>query len=296
MDGKTYLLLLATVLQVIRLEDLVTNATELQPTVEIVSGHSTVFIGETVRLKCNPPVTPYNATWTYTWHHGTQKLPHFFEQLIIYDIKTRHSGKYYCQAIRITSVRDLPTLQSEPVELGVDGGWAILDAPSQGIVGFPLSTTCRVRSRRPLSELVLYRDEVEVVKGALPTLVLDNVTLADGGMYSCRASWVQFYRTHSVISSPVPVQVVEPLTQPILVIVDNEQMRSFSMIKLICVLEYNVPAPAPPVLYSFYINGKLLGPPTSENFTMINRSKGSFKCQAEVSQLGLSQWSEPESF
>lgn len=293
MDAKAYLLLVATVLQVIHLEDQLTNATELQPTVEIVSGHSTVFIGDNVRLKCNPPVTPYTATWTYIWHHGTQQLPHFEELLIILDINTRQSGKYYCQAIRDTSVQDIPTLLSVPVELKVDGGWAILDAPSQGIAGFPLNTTCRVRTKRPLSELVLYRDGEEVVKGEHPTLVLDNVTLADKGMYSCRASWIQFYRTHSVISTPVSVQIVEPLTQPKLVI---EQMHSLSMLKLICVLKCNLPAPAPPILYYFYINGNPLGPPTSEGFTMIRRSNGSFTCQAKVSELGLSQWSEPESF
>lgn len=296
MDGKTCLLLLATVLQVIHLENLLTNATDLQPTVEIVSGHSTVFLGDTVRLRCIAPVTSYNATWTYTWFHGTRQLSHFSELLIIPDIKTKQRGKYYCQAFRETSIQDIPTLQSQPAELKVDGGWAILDAPSQGVVGLPLSVTCRVRSRRRLSELVLYRDGVEVLKGDHPVLILDSPTLQDEGMYSCRASWIQAYRTHSVISASVFVQVVEPLTQPELVIVDNEQMRDLSMLKLVCVLEYNIPAPAPPIIYYFYLNNNPLGRPTSENFTVIKRSKGSFTCQAKVSELNLSRWSEPESF
>uniref|UniRef100_A0A8C6WKS4 Ig-like domain-containing protein n=1 Tax=Neogobius melanostomus TaxID=47308 RepID=A0A8C6WKS4_9GOBI len=263
------------------LSDLLTNATPLKPTVEIVTGHSRVFTGDTVRLKCNFPDTPYKSTWFYKWYNGPEQLPFFDDQLVLWDIKTKETGKYYCQGL--------------PVEISVDGGWAILDAPSQGVVGYPMNMTCRVRGKRPINEVVLYRDGVEVLKQKHPHFLLDNVTLEDWGGYTCVASW-NHGRTHSVISAPVSVQVLEPLTQPTLVIIEDEMTRSLSMLKLVCVLDYNVPAPAPPVLYYFYMNNDRLGTPTSENFTLIKKSRGSFKCQAKVSELGLFRWSEPESF
>lgn len=293
---KTSILLLSTVLQLLHLENLVTKATPFQPTVEIVTGLSRVFTGDTVRLRCNVPPTPYNSTWSYTWYNGPRQLPYFTEQIIISYIKTKDKGKYYCQGFRDTSVRDIPTFQSLPVEINVDGGWAILDAPSQGVVGFPMNMTCRVRGTRPIKEVVLFRDGVEVLKQKHPRFILDNVTLEDWGSYSCVASWIQSGRTHSVVSAPVSVQVVEPMTQPKLVILDDEQMRLLSMLQLVCVLDYNVPEPAPPVLYYFFLDDSRLGTPASDNFSMVKRSTGAFKCQAKVAQLDLSRWSEPKSY
>ncbi|KAK7882650.1 hypothetical protein WMY93_028824 [Mugilogobius chulae] len=295
MDRVSLLFTLCTVL-LVHLQYPLTYATPFEPTVKIIGGNSKVFSGETVRLICIAPATPYNSTWTYSWYHGAKQLPHSSQKLILNNIKKKDSGKYYCQAIRDTSVQDIPTFKSVPVQINVDGGWAILDSQSQGIVSFPMNMTCRVRGNRPIHEVVLYRDGVKVLEQDNPKVILNNLTLADSGEYTCRASWNHHGRTYSVISDQVSVQVVEPLTQPTLNIVDNDELRTLSKLKLLCILEYNVPDPAPPVLYFFYINDNRHGTPTVNNYQLIERIRGTFKCKAQVSQLDLSQWSEPKSF
>ncbi|XP_072314494.1 high affinity immunoglobulin gamma Fc receptor I-like [Eucyclogobius newberryi] len=267
-----------------------------QPALEIVTGHSKVFTGQTVRLKCVAPATQYKSIWTYTWHCGHKRLPYAGEELVLLNIKTKDNGNYSCKGIRHTSVQDIPTSESVAVDISVHGGWAILDAPSKGVVGFPIEMTCHVRGNHPIHQVILYRNGVEVLEQNDPKFVLNNLTLEDGGEHTCRASWNQNGRTMSVISAQVSVQVVEPLTQPTLSIVKDALLNSLSKLKLKCALEYNVPDPAPRVLYSFYINGSRYGTPTFDNFYVIPRSNGPFKCNAKVSQLGLSQWSESEMY
>ncbi|KAJ0022032.1 hypothetical protein NQD34_009522 [Periophthalmus magnuspinnatus] len=294
MDRMSSLFMFSIVL-LIYWKNPVTHAAH-QPIVEIITGSSKVFTGEAVTLKCVPPATPYKSIWTFTWYKGPDQLPHFGEKLVLRNIKTKDNGKYYCQGYRDTAVIDIPTFRSLPVEINADGGWAILDVPSQAIVGHPLNITCRVRNNYPIHEVILYRNDVEVIEREDTTFILNNLTLEDQGQYTCRASWNKYGRTYSVISAQVSVKVVEPLTQPTLFIVDDKEMRSLSKLKLICMLSYNIPDPAPPVIYYFYINNNRHGTPTSDNYAVIERIRGTFKCQAKVSQLGLSRWSEPKTF
>ncbi|CAL9684048.1 unnamed protein product [Knipowitschia caucasica] len=295
--GRMRSLFWLSIVLLMHLKKPVTCATPLQPSVEIVTGHVKVFTGDSVKLKCVVPATPYNSIWTYAWYNGHDQMPDISnEHLIFSRIKTKQSGKYCCQAFRDTSVQDIPTSPSLPVEISVDGGWAILDTPSQAVVGFPLYMVCRVRGNYPIHEVVLYRNGEAILVQDVPKFILNNLTVADWGVYTCRASWNQNRKTYSVISAQVTVQVVEPLTQPSLTVVDNEEMRSLSKLKLECVLEYNVPDPAPLLIYYFYINDNQYGTPTSDNYSLVERLNGIFKCQAKVPQLGLSQWSEPVSF
>lgn len=74
-----------------------------------------------MRLRCVVPVTPYKSTWSYTWYNGPEQLSQFGQDLILWNIKTKKSGKYYCQGSRHTSVQDIATIQSLPVEISVDG-------------------------------------------------------------------------------------------------------------------------------------------------------------------------------
>lgn len=71
-----------------------------------------------------------------------------------------------------------------------------------------MNMTCRVRGNPPIHEVILYRDDVEVLRQNGPELFLSNVILENQGQYTCRASWDVRTRTHSVISSEVSVQVV----------------------------------------------------------------------------------------
>lgn len=83
------------------------------------------------------------------------------------------------------------------------GGWALIHLkPQPALVGHTLEVTCVVRGKKPLSEVILYRDGVEVMRnrGNNPHFLLSNLTTEDHGLYSCRASWNVKRQTQSVIS------------------------------------------------------------------------------------------------
>uniref|UniRef100_UPI0037E88952 uncharacterized protein n=1 Tax=Semicossyphus pulcher TaxID=241346 RepID=UPI0037E88952 len=196
-------------------------------------------------------------------------------------------------------VGDIHTHKSLPFEINVDGGWAILKAPAHpNFVGDTLELTCRVRGEPQLHEVILYNNGVEVMRrvGANPTFNLPNLTVEYRGMYSCRASWDVDRRTRSVISAEAPVQVIEVLSEPILEIVADNNLIPANKMKLICHLQYNAPAPAPPVNYYFYKGDNRLGTATSVNHDVVKRMPGQYRCKAKVPQLGLSRLSKPKSF
>ncbi|XP_026155042.1 high affinity immunoglobulin gamma Fc receptor I-like [Mastacembelus armatus] len=271
--------------------------TSFKAAVEIVEGDSRIFSGETVRLRCRIPDN-WSAS-TYLWFLGSEQLGQSGQHLILWNTRVKDSGKFYCQGARSTVVGDIRTKRSLPVQIDVDGGWAILKvSPSPGLVGNTLTLTCRVRGNTPLHEVILYKDGVEVMRqnGLNPHFSVTNLTQEHEGMYSCRASWDVRRRTHSVISSATPVQVLEVLTQPILEIFTSEELTKGQKMKLICHLQYNAPAPAPPVEYYFYRNRIRLGTATSVNYDLVSWKPGQYSCKARVPKLGLLRWSEPKSF
>ncbi|XP_060929232.1 high affinity immunoglobulin gamma Fc receptor I-like [Limanda limanda] len=260
--------------------------------IERVLGDTRIFTGEEVRLRCSVP-DPHGSRWDHQWFHGPEQLVQTGRQLVLWKASVKDSGKYYCRGVRDTAVGNIYTLHSLPVEINVDGGWAILQVPSQpGLVGQTLTFTCRVRGNPPILEMILYRDGVEIMEQSGPHFHLNNLVLGDQGMYSCRASWDQDRLTRSVLSGDAPVQVLEVLTQPLLEIVEHDLRR----IRLTCHLQYNAYAPAPPIVYYFYKNEQRLGTATSENNDLVRRSPGHYSCRAKVPQLGISRWSEPTSF
>uniref|UniRef100_A0A673BBT9 Ig-like domain-containing protein n=1 Tax=Sphaeramia orbicularis TaxID=375764 RepID=A0A673BBT9_9TELE len=265
--------------------------------VEITSGDSKVFSGESVRLRCSIPDN-YNFTWRYLWFRGSKQLPQNGENIVLWNANIKESGKYYCQGFRNSIVGKIHTLKSLPVEITVDGGWAILQVPPHpGLVGESLIMTCHVRGNPPIREAILYKDGVEVLRqnGSGGHLHLTNLTLEDGGLYSCRASWDTFRHTVSVISTATQLQVLEVLTQPIMEIVDDKPINPSNM-KLVCHVQYNARDPAPPMYFYFYKNNKHLAMAISQNYILVTRSPGTFTCMAMVPQMGVSRQSDPKSF
>lgn len=94
--------------------------TTFSAVVEMVSGDSRIFSGESARLKCRIPDI-HNTAWGYLWYRGSEKLPHFGEYFSLWNAHIKESGKYYCQGQRDTVVGKVHTLQSVPVEITVDG-------------------------------------------------------------------------------------------------------------------------------------------------------------------------------
>lgn len=88
--------------------------------------------------------------------------------------------------------------------------------PQPALVGHTLEVTCLVRWNRPLSEVILYRDGVEVKRqlGNNPKFILSNLTTEDQGMYSCRASWDVHSQTYSVMSVDTPGGVIGESAPP----------------------------------------------------------------------------------
>ncbi|XP_047449341.1 high affinity immunoglobulin gamma Fc receptor I-like isoform X2 [Mugil cephalus] len=294
MDTVTSLLVISTLLQLVAPE--AHSETELKPTVEIVTGASRIFSGETVRLRCDIH-DEHGSVWNHQWFRESEMLPQTERVLILWNIKMKDGGNYYCKGVRKTKVGDRYTLQSLPVEINVDGGWAILQAPTHpSLVGDTLSLLCRLREKFPIQETILYKDGVEVMRQIGPNLnlTLSNVSLEDKGMYSCRASWDIQRRTVSVVSVATYVEVLEVLTKPVLEITTDPRLREINKMKLTCHVQYNARAPAPPISFYFYKNGIRLGTATSENHDLVRLSPGQFSCRAKVLASGLSKLSEPK--
>ncbi|XP_034723528.1 titin-like [Etheostoma cragini] len=296
MDTVIVLLVLSTLPQLA-----VTQAprvTSFRAELEMVSGDSRIFSGEELRLTCSIPDV-HGSSWTYLWFRGSKELPQDGKDLILWKTKVQDSGKFYCQGVRNTLVGNIHTLQSLPLEIYVDGGWAILQVPPYpGLVGETLKVTCRVRGTSRLHEVILYKDGVEVMRqnGLSPHFYLNNLTLEDKGIYSCRASWDADRRTRSVISADALVQVLEVLSQPVLEIAADHDLIPVKKMKLICHVQYNGRAPAPAIHFYFYNNNNRLGTSTSENYDFVQRTPGQYSCKAKVPELGISKWSEPKSF
>ncbi|XP_010736484.3 Fc receptor-like A [Larimichthys crocea] len=297
MDTVISLLVLFTLPQFVVPQGYVTS---FRAVAEMVTGNSRIFSGESIRLRCSIP-DDHRSTWSYLWFKESEQLPQRGEHLVLWKAHIKDSGKFYCKGVRDTAVGNTYTLLSLPVDINVDGGWAILKAPSHPVlVGDTLKVTCLVRATPELRQVILYKDGIEVMRRdgdkTDPNFFLTNLTPKDEGMYSCRASWNVQRRTLSVISSNTPVQVLEVLSQPVLEIVTTGELIPENKMKLVCHVQYNAPAPAPPRSYYFYKNGNRLGTAKSDNSDVVKQSPGRYSCKVKVPLLGLLRWSEPKSF
>lgn len=274
------------------------TVTSYRAIVQIVSGSSRIFKGESLQLRCSIPDV-YKASWNYVWFKGSVQLPESGEVFHLWKANVKQSGKYSCLGKKETQVGSIRTQRSLPTEIHVDGGFAILQTPQHPIlVGDTLDLRCRLRGRAPVHQTILYRDGIEVVvlSGSSLSFLLPNVTLEDMGMYTCRVSWDLSRRTHSVMSVPTPVDILEVVTEPLLEIDEVYSHLEPNKIKLICHLQYNARAPAPPITYYFYKNNNLVGPGISLNYLHVRRTPGWYSCRAKVPKLGITRWSDPRSF
>uniref|UniRef100_A0A3P9HD36 Ig-like domain-containing protein n=2 Tax=Oryzias latipes TaxID=8090 RepID=A0A3P9HD36_ORYLA len=272
--------------------------TSFRAIVELVSDNSRIFTGESLHLRCSIPDI-HGSNWSVEWFRGSEKLPETGENFKLWNANIKDSGKFSCQGARKTMIGIIRTLQSVPVEIDVDGGWAILKPPSRStLVGDTLKLSCRFRGFPPIHETILYKDGIEVMRqiGQNVSFYFSNVTLADAGMYSCRVSWDVRRRTYSVTSVNTPVHILEVLSQPLLEIHADIKMFGAKKMKLICHVQYNARAPAPPVHYYFYKNNEQLGMAKSKNYDLVTKALGQYSCRVKVPQLDLVRRSKPSSF
>ncbi|KAG7235950.1 hypothetical protein INR49_001742 [Caranx melampygus] len=224
----------------------------------------------------------------FLWYKEAEKLPFTGETLSLWNIGVKEDGIYTCKGVRDTAVGNIYTLESLPVQINVDGGWAILRAPHDpALVGDTLKVTCQLRQNFPVTGAILYRDGFEVMSQSSLEFELTDLSLDDNGMYSCRVSWEANGRTLSVISVESEVVVKEVLTKPVMEVVPKDGSQ---FVTLICRAEYNGKAP---ILFYFYKNKVQLGTANSGGTDTYRKSPGLYSCKAKVPQLGLTLWSEP---
>jgi len=102
------------------LVSIVSRETSFRAVVEVASGDSRIFSGESVRLKCSIPDV-HKFSWHCLWFKGSEQLPQSGEHLFLWKTKVQESGKFYCQGVRDTIIGQIRTLQSIPLEINVDG-------------------------------------------------------------------------------------------------------------------------------------------------------------------------------
>lgn len=95
---------------------------------------------------------------------------------------------------------------------------------------------------------------------------------------------------------PLLPYIPEVLTEPVLEVVPRDNVNPSDTMRLICHVQYNAPAPAPPVHYYFYKDGYRLAPASSENNERFLRTPGLYHCKAKVPVLGLERLSEAKAF
>ncbi|XP_030633006.1 high affinity immunoglobulin gamma Fc receptor I [Chanos chanos] len=267
-----------------------------QAEVSLTRGEVRLFSGEgDVELTCSVPGDA-SPLWKFQWFKGDQMLAEG-ATYVIDKAHVRDGGLYTCQGSRYTETRQLPleARPSHPFHLHVDGGWAILRAPTEyRLLGESMILTCRVRGNPFLVEVIFYKDGVEFWKQSNSELLLTNVTLDDRGSYWCRATWESRLMYHSAISQPVPVDVKEILEDPQL---ESEFSVVFhgDNVVLHCNTQLNTREDGLKIMYYYYKDGERLGPATSSSSYVIQhvvvQDSGLYQCQATTRKLNLEKWS-----
>ncbi|KAL0973081.1 hypothetical protein UPYG_G00198690 [Umbra pygmaea] len=274
------------------------SVTQVIPTPKAVAGLVTsgpwIFSGENVRLNCSVPGSLFD--WKYHWFMDGELLQES-KYLMLWKARPQQSGKYYCQGIRTTWIGKTRTLHSLPIEIKVDGGWAILLAPPHPmLVGETMTLMCRVRHNPLLKEVILYQDGEEILRQSSPELRVTNLTLQHHGSYSCRATWDERRSTTSVISMGAPVSVVDVLTEPLLEIVPKDPLIPKERMLLVCHVQLNAREQDLIINYYFYQDGQRLGPASSNDRIAVPRMPGQYWCTTTVPTLGLNRISEPATY
>ncbi|XP_010897459.2 high affinity immunoglobulin gamma Fc receptor I [Esox lucius] len=261
---------------------------------ELVEGKPWIFSGENIRLTCSIPGDL--SDWRHQWFRG-DKFIQESKDLVIWKAMPQQSGKYYCQGIRKTWIYQQRTPQSLPVEIKVDGGWAILRAPSLPmLVGETMTLSCDVRDNPRLTEVILYHNGVEIQRQSDPKLRVTNLTLRHPGSYWCRATWHKQMATHSVISLATTVSVLDILTEPFLEIVPQDPLIPKEHMLLVCHVQLNAREKDLMINYNFYQDGLKLGPASSNDRFPVLRASGLYSCTASVPILELKRESEPVAY
>ncbi|XP_076837071.1 high affinity immunoglobulin gamma Fc receptor I-like isoform X2 [Brachyhypopomus gauderio] len=240
---------------------------------QVTGGELRLFSGEDVQLRCSVPEDPLSS-WRYQWFlNGV-----LTSSAEVYHLKNAHvlqTGSYTCQGEK--DLKEWPylisSLQSDLLNVHVDGGWVLLQAPTEPlIIEEVLTMTCRVRDDPLLVEVNFYKGDVKIRTQKKKDLVFPSATLDDQGTY-----WYK-------------------LSSPVLTIDDGEvNPVKGSTVVLRCSTQLNTREKGHTIEYYYMNNATLLGPSSSKDTHTIQRVEdddtGVYTCKARVRVLNLERWS-----
>ncbi|KAI5626413.1 roundabout-like 2-like [Silurus asotus] len=280
------------------------NVIEIDPTPPPVKAKATVslgdhhfFSGQDVEMTCSVPDDPL-ASWTYEWFHEG-KLESSSEVYQLKKARVLQSGNYTCKGQK--AITDWPytveTIPSDPLNIEVDGGWAILQTPYEPLVIQETATlTCRVRDGAFLSDAIFYKGEVEIQRQKGSNLVLSDLTLEDKGMYKCTAMWLANQEYQSSQSLPSLLNVLDKLETPQMkFVLGRSVVKRGTKVSFNCITKVNAREADLNLEYFYLKDGERLGPASAQDTYVISYvskdDTGAYTCKVRIRSLNLERWS-----
>lgn len=258
-------------------------------------GKPKLFSGEDVQLDCNVP-DDHSSSWLYRWFRDGVPL----SSNKVYSIKkarVQQSGSYTCQGRKQikTWPYSIMTNPSDPLKIHVNGGWVLLQTPSEShISDEPMTLTCRIRDNPLLLNVIFYKDDMMIKTQNDNDLVIPSLSIEDDGMYSCRATWLNNLMYQSAQSVPFSVTVLEKLETPRLV-PDQDQVRIGTQVVFSCIAKVNSRVQGLSVEYYYVKDDNRLAPASSKDTYVISRvneeDAGNYTCKVRVRALNVERWS-----
>ncbi|XP_062843869.1 high affinity immunoglobulin gamma Fc receptor I-like [Trichomycterus rosablanca] len=263
----------------------------------VTTGEQRLFSGEDVQLTCGVP-DDLSSSWMYQWFHDGEPV-NSWQVYHLRNARVQQSGSYTCEAQKGFWPNVVTALQSDPINVHVDGGWVLLRAPVEPLlIEETMTLTCRVRNNPVLSNAVFYKNGNEFARLNVRDMEFPSLKLEDRGTYSCRATWVQGSEYHSALSVTSPVKVLDKVNTPRLEFSTGRvqaSMKSGSTATLKCVTKINAREPGLSLEYYFMKNGERLRPVSAQNTYFIPKvnveDSGIYTCKIQVRGLLLERWS-----
>ncbi|KAF4076755.1 hypothetical protein AMELA_G00218740 [Ameiurus melas] len=224
-----------TLLACVRMDDLDPTPPPVKAKATVSLGEPRLFSGEDVQMTCSVPDDP-SPNWTYEWFHDGELLS-AIEVYSLNKAQVLQSGSYTCKGTRTIEAwpYTVSSIPSDPLEIHVDGGWVLLRIPFEPlIIEETMTLTCRVRDDPLMSNVIFYKNKVELKKQKGADLVFEKLKLEDAAIYSCRATWIKNMEYQSSQSLPSYVSVLDILETP-RIDGGREKVRSGSKVEFKCI-------------------------------------------------------------
>ncbi|KAL1005526.1 hypothetical protein UPYG_G00060230 [Umbra pygmaea] len=155
-----------------------TPSVSVSPSGEIMEGSSVTL---TCSSDANPPVNKY------TWYKKNVASPKASEQCyIITNIRSEHSGEYYCEAENKCGHFNSSTV-SVDVQYGPRNTSVSVSPSGKIMEGSSVTLTCSSDANPPVDNYTWYKKNVTSPKASGQSYNITNITSEDSGEYYCEA-------------------------------------------------------------------------------------------------------------